>query len=297
MGALWNDVMKYVNNHQVWVREIGWDIVKIIVLFILIRIGIGISNRLVKRTLKMRQHMDEQRKETMEALFGNIIRYIFYFVFILTVLPIFGIHIAALLAGAGVAGIAIAFAAQALLKDFFNGFFILMENQFGVGDNVVINNVWGSVKAVGLRITTIQVWTGQVVTIPNGEIKQVINYSKENSFADIQVNIGYNSDVEKALGIVERVMNELAEEHQDIVGEASVLGVQELNDWNYTIRAIAECKPYTHWGVQRMAKQRLRVAFTKEGIDLPIQKIVYRPEGKLPDSFNPEEPVQPTEEP
>lgn len=296
MGGLWTHMLDYLQNHDTFAKEIGWDIVKIIILFILIRIGIGVLNRVIERTLKMRTRMDERRKETLQSLFSNIIRYAFYFIFVLTILPIFNIHIAALLAGAGVAGIAIAFAAQSLLKDFFNGFFILFEDQYGVGDYIVINGVWGSVKSVGLRITSLQVWTGEVVMIPNGEIKQVTNYSKENSFAVIDVKIGYNTDAERAIEIIGKVMNELAEEQDTIVGETSVLGVQELNDWNFTVRAIAECAPYTHWGIQRLAKQRLRNTFSKEGIDLPLQKIVYLPNGKLPQSFHPEQPETAAEE-
>lgn len=294
MGNLWHHLLNYLQKHDALAQEIGWDAVKIIILFLLIRISIGVLNRIIERALKMRTRMDARRKETLKSLFSNMIRYAFYFIFILTILPIFHIHIAALLAGAGVAGIAIAFAAQSLLKDFFNGFFILFEDQYGVGDYVVINSVWGSVKSVGLRITSLQVWTGEVVMIPNGEIKQVTNYSKENSFAVIDVKIGYNSDVDRALAIIEKVMSDLGEEQENIVGETSVLGVQELNDWNFTVRAIAECAPYTHWGIQRLAKQRLRNAFAEEGIDLPLQKIVYLHNDKLPRSFHPEAPVDET---
>lgn len=289
MVDFWNDLLQFMNEHGPWVQKVGWGIVKIVILFVLIRIGIKVVTKLTKRALELRTHLDDRRKETLESLSINIIRYVFYFIFLLTILPIFGIEIGGLLAGAGVAGIAIAFAAQSLLKDVLNGFFILFEDQYGVGDFVIINGVWGAIKSVGLRVTTIQVWTGEVVTIPNGEIKQVTNYSKENSFAVIDVNIGYHSDVNRSIEIVEKVMNELAQEQENVVGEVSVLGVQELNDSTYTIRAIAECEPYTHWGTQRLAKQRLRMAFAEEGIDLPVQKIAYVNDEKMPESFRPEQ--------
>jgi small conductance mechanosensitive channel len=131
------------------------------------------------------------------------------------------------------------------------------------------------VKSVGIRVTSIQVWTGEVVFIPNGEIKQVTNFSKENSFAVIDIKIGYKTEADRAIGLIKQTMDELKGTEDDIVGDASVLGVQELNDSTYTVRAIAECKPYTHWAVQRLAKQRIRALFSEHNIDLPMSKIVY----------------------
>lgn len=266
--------LDYMDKHET-LKNMGLIAIKIIVLFIVIRIGISLFTRMTYRILRMHDKMEERRKKTLEILFANLIKYVMYFVFLLTVLPIFGIHIGALLAGAGVAGIAVAFAAQSLLKDFFNGFFFIIEDQFGVGDYVVINGVWGSVKSVGLRTTRIQVWTGQVEIIPNGEIKQVTNYSKENSLAVLDIKVGYNTEMAIASSIIEKVMNDLKDSQENIVGNVSVLGVQELNDSTYTIRAIAECKPYTHWGIQRLAKQHIHTAFTQNHIDLPLSKVVF----------------------
>lgn len=287
--ALWNS--EWVQNNLPVLQTWAWNLLKIALIYILLKVGVRILTRFIKRTLRLRVNLDERRRETLVSVATNVLRYAFYFVFVLTILPIFGVNIGALLAGAGVAGIAIAFAAQNLIKDFFSGFFILFEDHYGVGDYVVINNTWGQVVSVGLRTTTIKVWTGEVVVIPNGEIKQVTNYSKENSLAVIDVKVGYSSDVDRVMEIVERVMQELAEEEENIVGESKVLGVESLNDWNYTVRAIAECKPYTHWGVQRKARQRLRSTFEKEGIDVPIQKITLLHDQNLMPSFTPEEPV------
>jgi moderate conductance mechanosensitive channel len=262
----------FIDEHETLLRDVGTGVIKLILLFIVVRIGTGLLIRMTNRILRMQGKLEGNRRETLEMLFANLIRYTFYFIFLLTVLPIFGIHIAGLLAGAGVVGIAIAFAAQSLLKDFFNGFFILFEDQFGVGDQVIINNVSGKVKSVGLRITRLQVWTGQVVTIPNSEIKQVTNYSKENSIAIVDINVGYNIEVEKSIRMIEEIMMELKETEAAIVGDVTVMGVQELNDSTYTIRAIAECSPNTHWGIQRLAKKRLSAVFTEQNIDLPVSQ-------------------------
>lgn len=252
-----------------------WVIIKAIILWVVARLSITVLNHIISRFLKLKGKMDDRRRDTLESLFTNIAKYAVYFIYILTVLPFFGINIGALLAGAGVAGIAIAFGAQSLIKDFFNGFFIIFEDQYGIGDYVKINDVTGQVHAIGLRMTAVKVWTGEVETIPNGQITQITNYSKFNSVAVIDVKVGYDTPEEEAIRIIEGVMTSLTDECEEIVGEVQVLGVQALNDYNYTIRATAVCEPYNQWGVERKARQRIRQALQEAGADLPLQKIVY----------------------
>jgi small conductance mechanosensitive channel len=114
-----------------------------------------------------------------------------------------------------------------------------------------------------------------MVYIPNGDITQATNYSKQNSIAVIDINIGHKTPPEEAIPIIEQVMQTLEKEQENIVGNASVVGVQALNDSSYTLRATAECNPCTHWGIVRLAQQQIRAEFMKHGVDLPIQKIVY----------------------
>jgi small conductance mechanosensitive channel len=272
---MWDSIYRYTSGHWASIEHAGWSLVKIVILILAAKIAIKVLTRITARAIQFHGKMEERRRNTLNSLFGNLVRYTVYFILLLTILPIFGVQIGALLAGAGVVGITIAFGAQTLIKDFFNGFFILFEDQFGVGDYVLINNISGKIHSVGLRLTTIKIWTGEIVFIPNSQITQVTNYSKDNSIAVIDVNIGYSTDVEKAAALLRQVMETLKEEDPNIVGEVSVLGVQALNDSNYTLRATAECLPLAHWSVQRLARQRIRAAFANEGVDLPLQKIVY----------------------
>lgn len=122
-------ITQYVRSHMTLFDHIEWDILKIVILIIVAQILIRVVGRIGSRLLHFRTKIDARRRNTLESLFQNILRYTVYFILLLTILPIFGVHIAALLAGAGVAGIAIAFGAQSLLKDFFNGLFILFEDQ------------------------------------------------------------------------------------------------------------------------------------------------------------------------
>lgn len=275
MSKIWFSIATYVSSHIGQMDHLGWNVLKIVLLILAAQLFIRVMNRILQRVLHLRSKIDERRRQTLEALFQNVLRYSVYFILLLTILPIFGVHIEALLAGAGVAGIAIAFGAQSLLKDFFNGLFILFEDQYGVGDYVSINGTWGQIRTIGLRITIIKVWTGELVTIPNGQISQVTNYSKENSIAVVDVNVGYQTEVEDAIHIVEDVMETMKQREENIVGDVSMLGVQALNDSTYTLRATAECAPYTHFGIVRLAQQLIRNSFAKQNVDLPSQKVVY----------------------
>lgn len=269
----------YFNNfwetHLPQVENGFWVMAKIILLFILARFSISVLTKITKRVLRLKANVNGRRRDTLESLIINVTSYTIYFIFILTAFPLLGINIGALLAGAGVAGIAIAFGAQNLLKDFFNGFFIIFEDQYGIGDYVKINNIWGRIETIGLRVTTVKVWTGEVEIIPNGQIGQVTNYSKDNSIAVIDVNVGYNTSAEDAIILIQKEMEMLKEENVNIIGDVEVLGIQKLNDYNYTIRAIAECVSYEHFGVEREANLRIRKIFDENQVDKPFSKVVF----------------------
>ncbi len=275
MEKIFSYLMNFWKAHITGAEGAFWILIKIIILFLVSRLAVSVLNRVIKRILRLKAKVNARRRATLESLILNITTYTIYFIFILTAFPLIGINIGALLAGAGVAGIAIAFGAQSLLKDFFNGFFILFEDQYGVGDFVKINEIWGQIDSVGLRVTTIKVWTGEVEIIPNGQIGQVTNFSKDNSVAVIDINVGYDTPPEEAISIVEMEMEKLKNEDENIIGSVEVLGVQTLNDYNYTLRAIAECISYSHWDVQRAAKLRIRKAFDDFNIDKPFNKVVF----------------------
>lgn len=267
----------FLGDHFATFEKYGWITVKIVILFVLTRFTIRVANKIIRHFLHSQGKIDERRQNAIAKLLSNMIRFMAYFIFILTVLPMFGIKIAALLAGAGVAGIAIGFGAQSLLKDFFNGFFILFEDQYGVDDYVIINGEWGQVREITLRLTTIQSWTGEMKYIPNGQITQVINYSQANTIADVLIEVGYDTETEVALEIVEQAAKRVAENDEDVVGEVSMMGVNSLNPSTYTVRLYLECKPYAHWGVMRRIKQEVQKDFISHNIDLPIQKVSYMP--------------------
>ena len=264
-----------------WAEKFGSHLLLAIIIYLVAIIIIKIGNRTIHHFLRIRINLSERRRDTLHSLLTNILKYTVYFVMVLTILPLFGINIAALLAGAGVAGLAIGFGAQSLISDFFTGFFILFEDQYGMGDWVVINTVTGKVIQVGPRVTAIQVWTGEIVYFRNGSISEVTNYSKSPSLAVISFSVGYDTEAETALNILKEVLVEVQNEDPNALGEIQILGVNMLNDSNYTIEATMKCKPYSQFSVQRLTYKKLQKHFLDRGMKPPFQSIVMvHPETK-----------------
>lgn len=275
MGQFWT--LFRSNLDHTLAEVIIWDIVKIVIFFILAQILIRIVNKIVARLLNFhRKKLDKRRVDTLDSLFSNVIRYTVYFFLLVEILATFKINIGALLAGAGVVGLAVGFGAQSLIKDILTGLLILFEDQYGVGDVITINGFMGTVTSVGVRITRVQSWTGQVEVIPNGLIGSVTNYSRTNSVAVIDVGVAYETKVVDAIRVVERVMQQLKLENENIVGDVNVLGVQALNESDVAIRATAVCVSMTQYGVQRQAMQKIKEAFDEQGIVIPFpQRTVW----------------------
>jgi small conductance mechanosensitive channel len=178
-----------------------------------------------------------------------------------------------ILATAGLGGIAIGFGAQSLVRDVFTGFFILFEDQYGVGDYVTINGVTGTVEELGLRITRIRSFNGELHIIPNGEIKAVTNASRGSSLAIIDIGIAYESDQGKAMKILTEVAAEYYENNKDKAAESpEVQGIVRLEEAGVIIRTIIKTQPLMHWNVERELRKLIIDAFKKEKIEIPYPK-------------------------
>jgi small conductance mechanosensitive channel len=179
-----------------------------------------------------------------------------------------------ILATAGIGGLAVGFGAQGLVKDVINGFFILFEDQYAVGDFVTIGDTTGTVEEIGLRITKIRSFKGDLTIIPNGQIQKVVNYTRGNMLAVVDVGIAYEMDIEKSIKVIEMVAREYAQENPDIVEEPQVLGVMDLGESQITIRVIARSLPMKQWAVERELRKRIKEAFDRNGIEIPYPRRV-----------------------
>ncbi len=203
---------------------------------------------------------------------------------ILVALSTLSINIAPLLAGAGLIGVAVSLASQNLIKDAINGFFIILEDQYALGDVIAVGDVGGLVENLNLRITQLRDSEGRLITIPNSEIKIVANLSSRWSRADLNIPITYNADVDHALKLIEAVGLEMDQDPQwreQIVETPQVLGVENFGDRGLMIRVWIKTQPLKQWDVAREYRRRIKNTFDQAGIVIPLdQQAIWLNDGQ-----------------
>ncbi len=223
-----------------------------------------------------------KKRETMLPLIGSLLRYLIYFVAIVMALDTVGVQVAPILAGAGVVGLAIGFGAQSLVQDVISGFFTLFEGIYMVGDYVEMASIEGTVEALTLRTTSIRSRDGRLNTIPNGEIRQVTNYSKSYINAVVDVGVSYEGDLEHAMAVLERVGNDARSDIADITGPARVR-VTDFGSSDVPLRLVVPVRPGKHWDVACKLRRRIKLVFDEQGVEIPFSRqviILQTPEGE-----------------
>ena len=247
-------------------------VVIIILMYITIKIGNRLINKFVKRQIESnaRFSMDNQKAKTIGEVLKSVLKYMTYFIGAALILSdaFNGISVAM----ASVGGFALGFGAQSLVKDIINGFFILFEDQYGVGDHVTIGTFSGIVETIGIRTTVIRDFSGDVHLIPNGTINQVTNHSRGNIRFIVDVDISYEEDIDNAINVISNVCNKYKDENENIVEPKEVLGVNSLNASSVTIRIIGKAKPLKQWEAERELRKRVKKVLDEEGIEIPYPK-------------------------
>ena len=262
-------------------KSIGTGILKIIGILVGARLVINFGHLAIKQIFQRREFKDDlienRRAQTLEVLLRSMLTYIVFFLAALTILQIFNVNTSAILASAGILGLAVGFGAQNLVKDVLSGFFILFENQFNVGDYVETAGVVGTVEEVGLRTCKIRQWTGELHVIPNGEITRVTNYNRGPMLALVTVGIAYEEDIDQAIDVMQQECARACREIDTILDTPLVQGVTELADSSVNIRTIAPTKPGEHWAVERELLRRFKYALDRAGIEIPYpRRVLYQ---------------------
>ena len=183
-----------------------------------------------------------------------------------------GINITPVIAGVGIAGIALGFGAQYLVRDLIAGFFILIENQYGVGDVVRIADIAGIVEDINLRRTILRDLDGIVHSVPNGEIRVASNFTKEWSRVNLNISVGYGEDLDHVMEVLNRIGKEMAEEpywKEALLTAPQVLRVDAFEDSGIAIKVLGETKPIRQWEVMGELRRRIKRVFDEEGIEIP----------------------------
>ncbi|MDM9383250.1 mechanosensitive ion channel family protein [Chlorogloeopsis sp. ULAP01] len=213
------------------------------------------------------------RVSTISGVTKGIVGIAFLGVGTLFALISLGIDIVPLLAGAGLVGVAISLASQSLIKDAINGFLIILEDQYALGDVINVGNVGGLVENLNLRMTQVRDSEGRLITIPNSEIKIVANLSSRWSRADLTIPVAYEADIDEALQLIKTVALEMDQDPQwqlPIVETPQVLGIDNFGDRGLLIRVWIKTQPLKQWDVAREFRRRLKIAFDKAGIAIPV---------------------------
>jgi len=282
----------YLNTMETYLGE--WRTLTVTALHVLLILGLAWLALCVSRKAvgRLRKHMEDgvddleqiKRINTLEQVFRYVVVVIITLVTAMLVLSEVGISIAPILAAAGVLGIAVGFGAQSLVKDYFTGLFLLLENQVRQGDVVEVADKSGLVEEMTLRYIRLRDYEGSVHYVPNGTITSVTNRSRGFAYAVIDVGVAYREDVDEIFALMREVATELRADPEladKIVEDLEIAGVDQWGDSAVVIRCRFKVMPLEQWGVRRAYLYRLKKAFDAAGIEIPFPHVtVYAGQNK-----------------
>jgi small-conductance mechanosensitive channel len=275
--SVWLESPLHPANLSRWALDRGPRILVVIVatvvLVLVIRFFVGGVARFIVGIGQRKRQRNTNRADTLSLSFGSALTFVVVAVSILLIFEEAGVDIKTVLGGAAILGVAIAFGAQNLMRDYFNGFIILLEDQYELNDLVQINNHTGRVERVSLRTTVLRDLAGKLYFIPNGEIRSVINRSYEWTRAILDVRVGYEEDVDRIMSILDDVARSLysdAEFKDKVIDAPEMLGVDEFAQFGVVIRLMIRTVPDEVFAVKREMLRRIKNKFDELGIRIPV---------------------------
>ncbi len=251
-------------------RDKGLKIILVtIIMYFSVKIGKYLIKKFVQKQVESNAmlSLDSQRAKTLGEVLKSVLKYSVYFMGITTIISIVFGEISFTFASIG--GIAVGLGAQSLIKDLINGFFILFENQFGVGDHVTLGAFNGIVKSIGIRTTVISDFSGDIHSIPNGSVSGVTNHSRNNIKFTVDVSIAYEEDVEKVINIIEAMCDDFKSENEEYIDEAiEVSGIVALGVSDVTIRVAGKAKPLSQGKMEMKLRKAIKLALDKNKIGM-----------------------------
>ena len=221
----------------------------------------------------------KQRARTLGSVMRSAASVAIFALAILMSLGEFNVNLGPLIAGAGIAGVALGFGAQSIVKDFLSGFFMLVEDQYAVGDIIDVGEATGVVEAIGLRTTQLRDINGTLWYVPNGEIRRVANKSQQWARAVLDFEVAYDTDIEKASRVIKEVADQVWHEHAPsatIIEEPEIWGVEMFGESSIAIRLVCKVEPGEQWTTSRVIRARVKEAFDREGIEIPFpQRVIW----------------------
>ncbi|MCX7922867.1 MAG: mechanosensitive ion channel family protein [Clostridia bacterium] len=247
-----------------------FKIMGIIVLIIIVtRIGRFGIKKVFEKQKKLKYGFNTKKADTMATLISSIFRYAVY---IMGAVAIFSeltglFDLKPVMAAAGIGGLVLGLGAQSLIKDILSGVFVVMEDQFVVGDLITVENMTGTVEEMELRVTKLRNFNGDLHIIPNGEIKKVTNHTRGNKAVIVDIPVAYSADINKAIEIANNICKVVTGEFDTITEEPKVQGITELGKNSMNLRIMAKTVANEQWDVERRIRKLIKEDFAREGIE------------------------------
>lgn len=265
-----------MNFNEIWQFIIGSRITKSVMILIIAFIGDKlILNQAIRLFTKKAIEKNNDMAAKFKTLFSVIrtfFQFIIYFAAALFIIQVlFDTSASSVITITGILGVVAGLGAQSIVKDSLSGFFILLENQYAVGDLVTVEDFTGFVESVTIRTTIVKNFEGDRLIIPNGNMTKIINHSRSDKSTIIDVNISYSESVEKALDVICEVLKSAKAEISDLTKDTEILGIENLGPFSVTIRLLAHCNTGSQFTVRREILKRLKTAFDENNILMPFQ--------------------------
>ncbi|WP_051239024.1 mechanosensitive ion channel family protein [Jeotgalicoccus psychrophilus] len=276
--TFFQEIYDELTSPDLWMK-IGTSVLVSVILliagYILTKVADRLINNFFKYKSKSRLKGSDKRNQTLINVLQNGATIFIWFFVVVAILESFNIPVATLLAGAGVVGLALGFGAQSLVKDMITGFFIILENQFDKGDFVRVNTsgttvAEGEVLSLGLRSSRIQGYEGELYMIPNGTINEVINFSRYNSIAFLDMNFSIQENLDKVEDMINKYFELHWREEAVLTEQPAILGVQDIQQGEATIRIMLTTQPMEHFGATRRTRKRLKQYLESQGVFVSV---------------------------
>jgi small-conductance mechanosensitive channel len=262
---------------------------------ILIVVGAILINKIVARIIikavriavvpdrSMSKEAEIKREDTLIRIFNGALSVLMITLVLLMVMQEIGFQIGPILAGAGIVGLAFGFGGQYLIRDLISGLFIILENQYRIGDVINIDSTGGLVEDISLRMTTLRDLDGTVHHIPHGEIKKVSNLSKNFARVNLDIGISYNANLDHVIEVINRTGEELGNDpafKDSIISPPKFVRVNDFADSAIMVKILGDTMPLKQWEITGELRKRLKIAFDREGIEIPFPQRVIHQAGK-----------------
>jgi len=261
----------------------GPRVTQVIGIFFIARVLVELGNLLIERSQTRQEHLTEKERKqrlTLMPLMRSVMKYVVFFAAFVLMLDALNLNPTPLLAGAGIIGIVVGLGAQPLINDLVSGLFILFENLFLVGDYIETADARGIVESIDIRTTRLRDPSGQQHILRNGQIGDIVNFSKRYTFAVIEVGVAYESDLDQVYAVLEKLGQQIREDHDDVLEATKVQGLEEFGESELLVRTITRVKPGRHKQVGRELRKLIKDTFDREGIEIPYARrvLIIKPE-------------------